>query len=172
MALTVRQERPADYSTIRQLVEVAFLHAEHTDHDEQNLVERLRLTSDYIPELALVAELDGRIVGYILFSKVRVGETTALCLAPVAVLPDCQSKGVGSALIRAGHNIAAELGYTHCILVGHETYYPRFGYVPAQSIGLQCTFPVPEANFMVYGLNGIPQRLEGIVRFSPAFGLD
>lgn len=171
MPLVIRQEIPTDYPAIRQVVESAFMHAEHTDHDEQNLVERLRLTDNYIPELALVAELDGRLVGHILFTRVQVGEKSLLCLAPVAVLPDCQGKGVGGALIRTGHRLAAELGYTHCVLVGHETYYPRFGYVPAGPLGLRCPFPVPDANFMVHVLSGPPQRLEGVVVFSPAFGL-
>lgn len=171
MTLTIRQETPSDYAAIRQVVETAFLHAEHTDHDEQDLVERLRLTEAYIPELALVAALDGRIVGHILFTKIRVGERVALCLAPVSVVPDCQGKGVGAALIREGHRIAAHMGYTHSVLVGHETYYPRFGYVPAGSMGLKCPFPVPDACFMVHFLNGIPQRLEGTVVFSPAFSI-
>lgn len=170
MTLTIRQEQAADYPAVHELVEDAFRHAEHTDHDEQNLVNRLRETADFIPELALVAELDGRLAGHIMFSTVRVGEATALCLAPVSVSPDCQGKGVGSALIREGHRRAAALGHTVVILVGHEQYYPRFDYVPAGPFGLQCPFPVPAANFMVCFLDDTPRRLDGVVAFSRAFG--
>lgn len=71
--LTIRQEKPEDYRQVEQVVEQAFAHAEHTDHDEHNLVARLRGSEAFIPELSLVAEQDGRIVGHILFTKLRVG---------------------------------------------------------------------------------------------------
>lgn len=80
--LTIRQEKPEDYRQVEQVVEQAFARAEHTDHDEHNLVARLRGSEAFIPELSLVAEQDGRIVGHILFTKLKVGQTTQLALAP------------------------------------------------------------------------------------------
>ena len=100
--LTIRQEKPEDYRQVEQVVEQAFAHAEHTDHDEHNLVARLRGSEAFIPELSLVAEQDGRIVGHILFTKLKVGQTTQLALAPLAVHPDFQRQGIGGALIEEG----------------------------------------------------------------------
>ena len=170
MDLTIRPERPADYPAVYRLVRAAFADSEHTDGDEQNLVERLRRTPDYIPALSLLA-LDGELpVGHVLFSRVRVGEDEALALAPLAVLPAYQGRGVGSARVGAGHRAAAGLGFTHSIVLGHPGYYPRFGYRPAAPHGIFCPFDAPEDAFLVANLRGEPVSLRGTVAYSPAFG--
>lgn len=167
--ITIREEQPNDYPFVYQAVKSAFENAEHTDNDEQNLVERLRKSNAYIPELSLVAELDGKIVGHIMFTKITVGNIAALALAPLSIVPEMQNKGIGGELIQAGHKIAQDMGYGFSIVVGHETYYPRFGYLPASSLGIKSPFEVPEKNFMAINLQGSQNRLEGTVEYPKEF---
>lgn len=169
MQVHIRPEQLADFPQIFQVVQSAFAEAEHTDHDEQHLVSRLRRCDAYIPELALVAEVNDVTVGHIMFTKVRVGRGTALALAPLAVAPAMQGKGIGGALIRKGHQLAKDLGYTFSILLGHAGYYPRFGYAPASTFGIGCPFDVPDENFMACNLQGTQERLEGTVEYAQAF---
>ena len=98
--MKIRRETPEDYEAVYTVVQRAFASAEHADGTEQDLVTALRNGAGYIPELALVAEEDGEIVGHILFTKALVGGQTVLALAPLSVLPAHQRKGVGSALVR------------------------------------------------------------------------
>ena len=109
--INIRREQPADYAAVYELVKQAFEHAEHTDHDEHNLVNRLRQSPFYLPELALVAETGGIIVGHIMFTETRVGDSRQLLLAPLSVLPQYQNCGIGSALIKEGQRKAKEIGY-------------------------------------------------------------
>lgn len=109
--INIRKEQPADYAAVYELVKQAFEHAEHTDHNEPNLVNRLRQSPFYLPELALVAETGGIIVGHIMFTETRGGDSRQLLLAPLSVLPQYQNCGIGSALIKEGHRKAKELGY-------------------------------------------------------------
>lgn len=150
--INIRKEQPADYAAVYELVKQAFEHAEHTDHNEHNLVNRLRQSPFYLPELALVAETGGIIVGHIMFTETRVGDSRQLLLAPLSVLPQYQNCGIGSALIKEGHRKAKELGYEYCFLVGHAGYYPRFGYVRASALGVTCSLELPDENFMVCDL--------------------
>lgn len=174
MSLSIRPERPEDFSGIHELVRLAFMGAEHADGDEHFLVDKLRNSPEYIPELALVAEEASpggpHIVGYIMFTTLKVGDSTALALAPLAVLPSHHSKGIGGALIRRGHDIARELGWEFSILLGHAGYYPRFGYQPASSFGIVSPFDVPDDAFMAINLAGnLEARLPGLVAYSSAF---
>ena len=148
----IRQETPKDYETVYEVVRQAFACAEHSDGNEQDLVTALRKSDAFVPELSLVAEQDGKIVGYILFTKIDIGGRTALALAPLAVLPAYQRQGIGSALIREGHRIAGALGYPCSVVLGSEKYYPRFGYVPADRFGIRLPFDVPAENFMAIRL--------------------
>lgn len=171
MELKIRQEISADYSSVYKLVKEAFEQAEHTDGTEQDLVERLRKDDAFIPELSLVAELDGKIVGHIMFTKTKVGDHIELTLAPLSVAVGLQGQGIGGQLIRAGHEIAAKMGYEFSILVGHAGYYPRFGYKPAASFGIKCPMEVPEENFMACSLLGRDAKLDGTVEYPKAFGI-
>lgn len=167
--LNIRQETPNDFTQVYQVVKLAFANAEYSDHDEQNLVERLRSSSSFIPELSLVAELDGKIVGHILFTKLAVGNTTQLALAPLAVHPDFQCQGIGGQLIKKGHEIAAAMGYDYSILLGHPSYYPRFGYLPASRFGITSPFDVPDENYMAFDLSGKGSILSGPVVYPKEF---
>lgn len=177
MEILIRQEVSSDFARVYEVVKEAFLNAAHTNHDEQNLVIRLRNSAAFIPELSLVAMVDGRVVGHIMFTKIaiRADKKThaALVLAPVAVLPEMQGKGIGRKLILAGHEIARSLGFTAVILVGHPGYYPRFGYRKASTFGLSLPIAVPDEAFMACQLteNALAE-VNGVVEFPKAFLLE
>ncbi len=169
MMINIRPETPGDYDEIFTVVKKAFEQAEHTDGDEQNLVSRLRKSDAYIPGLSLVAEMDGRIVGHIMFTKLPVAGTIQLGLAPLSVLPEYQRRGIGGELVKKGHQAAGELGDEFSILVGHPGYYPRFGYVLASSFGIKCPLDVPEECFMAINLQNKKTLLNGTVEYPAAF---
>lgn len=176
MNVLIRQERKDDYDKVYELVRAAFACADHTNHDEQDLVVRLRNCAAFVPELSLVAETEGEIVGHILFTRAVIRQGTreyeTLVLAPLAVAPDYQRKGIGGRLIKAGHRVARKLGFKSTLLVGHPAYYPRFGYWPAATFGIVTDLELPADVFMVCeltegGLNGVQGRVE----FAPEFNL-
>lgn len=177
MNIFIRQERPSDYSRTEDVVQKAFLTAEHTGGDEFKLVARLRKAADFIPDLSLVAVSDGEIVGHILFTPILIersslGAVESLALAPVSVHPDFQGRKIGARLIEEGHEIARQLGYRSVILLGHPGYYPRFGYKPASEWRISAPFDVPDEAFMVLELvRGALAGVEGVVKYPPAFGL-
>ena len=170
--MEIRQERADDYNTVFHVVAKAFSHAEHSDGNEQELVKALRDTPSFIPELSLVALEDGKIVGHILFSKIAIGEYTELALAPLSVLPAYQRRGIGLALIRAGHRIAKQLGYDYSVVLGSPTYYPRAGYLPASLYGINAPFEVRDEYFMAFKLQDSAPQLKDVVKYDPAFEID
>lgn len=156
MEIKLRQENKNDFESVFQLIEKAFEEEEYSDHKEQFLVERLRKSEAFIPELSIVAEIDNKIVGHILFTKLKIKNESqifpSLALAPVSVLPQFQGKGIGSKLILYGHEIAKSLGYKSVILLGHQDYYPRFGYELCEKYNIKMPFDVPAENCMVIAL--------------------
>ncbi|QIY89190.1 GNAT family N-acetyltransferase [Chryseobacterium gallinarum] len=176
--ITIRQEEKKDEQQVFQLIEEAFRNIEHTDHQEHFLVEKLRKSEAFIPQLSLVAEDEnGEIAGHILFTKIKIENGTSsfesLALAPVSVKPDFQNQGVGGKLIVHGHQIARELGYTSVILIGHENYYPRFGYEKTSNFGISFSFEIPEKNGMAIELikDGL-KNVKGVVKYPKEFGID
>ena len=167
----IRQENKNDYEEIYNVVKTAFETAEHSDGNEQDLVVALRNSDSFIPELSLVAIKDNKIVGHILFTKIKIGNHEELALAPLAVLPEYQKQGIGSKLIQQGHKIAKELGYHYSIVLGSETYYPKFGYVPAIQYGIKAPFEVSNENFMAIKLNDTDVEIKGIVQYAKGFGI-
>lgn len=172
--MIIRQEENRDFDSVFDLIEKAFKDEKFSDHKEQFLVERLRKSKAFIPELSIVAEIEGEIVGYILVTKLKIKNTTSefksLALAPVSVLPEFQGKEIGSKLIIESHKKAKELGYKSIVLLGHEKYYPKFGYKQADKYGIELPFEVPKENCMVIelvkeGLKGI----NGIVEYPKEF---
>lgn len=170
--MIIRQEKPADKDEIFSVVEAAFLSAEQADGNEQFLVNGLREGENYIPELSLVAEEDGRIIGHILFSKAEVQGRTVLALAPLSVLPEFQRCGVGTALISAGHEIARGLGYEYSVVLGSDLYYPKHGYIPADNFGILPPFDVPRENFMAIRLRDDAAQVHGVLKYAKEFGIE
>lgn len=169
--LDIRQEQPTDYDAVYQVVKEAFVDAEHTDGDEQNLIVRLRKSKSFIPELSLVAVEDEKIVGHILFTRAAVNGIAVLALAPLSVLPEYQNRGIGQSLIKQGHIIAQKMGYKYSVVLGHEKYYPKSGYVPASQYGIKAPFEVEDESFMAICLNGTVGKLNGVMEYDEAFGL-
>lgn len=174
MNITIKQEKEKDYEVSERVVERAFRNAEHTDHREHLLIAKLRKTDTFIPELSLVAELDGEIVGHIMLTKLLIeneeSKYDSLALAPVSVLPEHQNKGIGSKLISESLKIAKEIGFKSVIVLGHDKYYPRFGFKPASTWGIKAPFDVPDEAFMALELeNGNLEDISGTVVYSKAF---
>lgn len=170
--MNIRKEKTEDYTSIYTVVKAAFDGAEHTDGKEQDLVMALRKGKSYIPDLALVAEENGKIVGHIMFTKARIGRTDVLALAPLSVLPEYQRKGIGTALIEEGHKIARNLGYGYSVVLGSETYYPRAGYVPADTLGIRPPFEVPRENFMAIKIGKTSPDVSGTMKYAKEFGIE
>jgi len=167
--ITIRQETPGDHAAVFALTKAAFAGTWHADGDEQDLVERLRKCDAFIPKLSLVAVIGGEIIGHIMFTRITIDGADAICLAPVSVLPEYQKQGIGSALIRRGHELATEMGFGVCLVVGHEDYYPRFGYEIASKHGITQPFPAPDECVMVRFLNDAGKSITGSAVFPPEF---
>ena len=131
--IKIRSEVEADYSAIRRVNELAFGRPAEAD-----LIENLRQLPEFEPLLSLVAEMDGKILGHGMFSPIFIQgkdgeEYPCLSLGPIAVVPEFQKQGIGGMLIQAGHRTALELDYNAVLLLGHPSYYPRFGYRLAEN---------------------------------------
>lgn len=127
----IRPECKEEYEDIYHLIQTAFSTAEVKDGTEQDYANKLRAGNWYIPELALVAEKDGKIIGHIMLTKTYIqqnnGEKMAtLLVAPLSVLLEYRNQGVGSQLMKEGLARARSLGYTSAFLLGDPKYYQRF----------------------------------------------
>jgi putative acetyltransferase len=166
----IRAAASGDRSEIFEVVQSAF-----ESDSEARLVERLQKSEAYIPELSLVSNVGNQIVGYILFTNIKIVaddgvEWKSLALAPLAVRPDWQNKGVGSGLVRRGLEMAKSLGHASAIVLGHPNYYPRFGFEPAKKWGIWSPFPVSEEAFMGIELQaGALNGVSGLVVYDRAF---
>lgn len=169
--MIIRREEKRDYEAVYSVVQQAFASAEHADGNEQDLVNKLRTGDAFLPELSLVAEINGKIVGHIMFSEAAIEKETVLALAPLSVLPEYQRKGIGTALVKKGHEIAEELGYQYSVVLGSETYYPRMGYVAAEKFGIEPPFDVPGENFMACRLSETASDLSGMIKYAKEFGI-
>lgn len=125
------------------------------------------------PIVSLVADDSGSIVGHILFSPVQLSghpDLQLMGLAPMAVLPSAQRRGIGLALVRAGLERCAQLGYVGVVVLGHATYYPRFGFVPASRFGINSEYDVSDEVFMALELRaGALEGTSGTIRYHSAF---
>lgn len=158
------------------MIAAAFADVAESDHREQLLVERLRRSKGFVPQLSLVATDDNeRIVGYILLTKVEIvaengASATSLAVAPLAISPEFQKRGIGGRLLEEAHRRAAALGYGTAVLLGHKDYYPRFGYRKAIDSGVAFPFDVPHELCMIVELiPGAANGLCGTVRYPEEF---
>ncbi len=165
--IDIHEEKPEDYPSVRSVLVSAF-----ESPVEADLVERLREKGAIT--LSLVALEDGEVVGHILFTPVSIeaegSSFEAVGLAPMAVLPERQRKGIGVKLVKDGLDLLREKGHEAVVVLGHPDYYPRFGFLKASTFGLRCEFDAPDEAFMVIELEkGALSGKSGVVRFQPEF---
>ena len=166
----IRRERSGDAARIRAVNLAAF-----EGSAEADIVDRLRAA--HAPQLSLVAAFGSEIVGHILFSEVTVGDeraATGMGLAPMAVVPRHQNRGVGSALVRRGLEILRGEGCPFVVVLGHPGYYPRFGFVPASRYRIESEYEgVPDEAFMALELApGGLEGVSGVARYRREFGVE
>lgn len=165
--IRIRREAPGDCAAVRFVNERAFGRPSEAD-----LVDALR--SAGAATLSLVALRDEAVVGHILFSPVTIaspeGDMEALGLGPMAVPPACQRAGIGSMLVREGLSESKRLGFGAVVVLGHATYYPRFGFRRASAFGVRWEQDAPDEAFMLLELApGILAGRGGVVRYRPEF---
>lgn len=162
----VRPERPGDAGAIRHVHERAFA----PSGAEADLVEALRASPDHVPELSLVALGDDAVIGHIAFSRARLDSGhPVLALAPMGVLPEHQRRGAGSALVTEGLGRAAGTNFPLVVVLGHPDYYPRFGFEPADALGVLAPFEVPPEAWMAHRLPAYRPEARGTVAYADAF---
>ncbi|WP_109697904.1 GNAT family N-acetyltransferase [Chitinophaga deserti] len=159
MKLHIRPETAAEFPAIYELNALAF-----GQDNESRLVDKLRDTPFFIPELSIVAYAGEYLVGYILLTRLPLkgddGLTyETLALAPVSVTPALHQMGVGGQLIRHALKEASALGFDSVIVLGHPEYYPKFGFEKASGFGIRTSYEVPDEAFMAVEL--VPGALKG-----------
>jgi predicted N-acetyltransferase YhbS len=165
----IRPEMIEDYTSITEVNDQAF-----GQKNEGRLIIALRKNQEFIPELSLVAGFGGRVVGHILFYPIKIKANDvshySLALAPMAVLPEYQKRGIGSQLVKEGLKRTRRLGFKSVIVLGHAAYYPRFGFEPAGKWGIRPPFEVPDDVFMALELvrDGL-KDIQGTVAYPPEF---
>ena len=164
--MLIRAEAHAD----RKAVHAVNTHAFETAA-EAHLVDALRERAK--PVVSLVAEHEDTIVGHIMFSPVLLighAELQIMGLAPMAVVRVHQGQGIGTALVRAGIERCASLRVGAVVVLGHPTYYPRFGFVPASRWNIRCEYDAPPEAFMAIELQaGYLDGKAGTIRYHEAF---
>jgi putative acetyltransferase len=153
MPIEIQEERPSDIAAIRDVNRRAF-----GQDQEANIVDALRSNGGSL--LSLVASLNGRVVGHIMYSPITVRDVTGAALGPMAVLPEYQRQAIGTKLVETGNEKLKAAGYPFIIVVGHPDYYPRFGFTPASAHGITCEWELPDNVFMLLVLD--EPRMQGV----------
>jgi putative acetyltransferase len=168
--LIIRPEQPGDYDAIAGVVEAAF-----GSPAEARLVDGIRASPHHVPELSLVADLDGRVVGHVMISFTAIhdegSERWISQLSPLAVAPDVHGQGIGSALVREVCALADARGEPLVVLEGNPTYYGRFGFEPSERHGITLPLPswAPPEAAQVLRLSNDDPTIRGQVVYPPAF---
>jgi len=165
--MIIREESADDAGGIRLVNKAAF----ETD-GEADIVDLLREKDKFI--LSLVAEIEGQIVGHILFTPASINykdkSYDVAGLAPMAVLPEFQKTGIGKALVNKGLELLHDTNYDTVIVLGHPEYYPKFGFEPASKYSIIFELEVPDEVFMVLELKeGALNNINGIAKYQPEF---
>lgn len=163
---TLRDETPSDLNAVYRVNAQAF-----ETNAEAELVNLLRRREKAV--ISLVAEIYGKIVGHILFSPLSIEphhkNWNALGLAPVGVIPAFQNLGIGKALVSMGLDRCRDLGIELVIVLGHPTYYPKFGFQKASDFGLANEYQADEAFMVIELIPDVLKNYEGLVKYAPEF---
>ena len=165
LVVIIRPEEPHDAAAIRFVNEQAF-----GGLAEASAIEALRARGAVT--LSLVAVIDARVVGHLLFTPITIESPDrsrpGLGLAPLSVLPDYQRQGIGTALMNAGLEECRRLGYEIIIVLGHPAYYPRFGFERASRYGVRFEFEAPDEACMILALQpGALDGVSGVAKYQP-----
>jgi len=161
--IEIREEQPGDIIGIHEVNRLAF-----GQDQEANIIDALRTNEALL--ISLVAVLNGQVVGHIAYSPLSVGEVMGAALGPMAVLPELQRKGIGSRLVRTGNQKMKDAGCPFIVVVGHASYYPRFGFTPASAQGITSEWDVPDDTFMILVLNRAKMRsVSGLAKYQREF---
>ena len=164
--MLIRTEKEADLDGVYGVNISAF-----ETSAEADLVNALQEQAQ--PVISLVAEDNEKVVGHIMFSPVSLSghpDLKIMGLAPMAVAPEYQRKGIGTALVEAGLEHCRQLDFTAVVVLGHPDYYPRFGFSPSSEFGIASEYEVPEEVFMAMELQpGALSGMTGIVKYHSAF---
>ena len=171
--LVLRRERPDDREPTRVLHDLAFGVPDGAEHATETLIlDRLRAEGDVLDALTLVADLHGEAVGHVVCSRATMGEGPTIALGPIAVHPDHQGTGIGSALVAAVLVTADLGGEPSVVLLGDPGWYAHFGFETAADHGIGSPGPWPDRFFQVKPLQAWRPELAGPFRYPPAFDLD
>ena len=164
MSIEIREECHDDIAAVRDLNRQAF-----GQDQESNIVDVLRANEAAL--LSLVATVDDRVVGHIMYSPAVVGDNiTGAALGPMAVLAEYQRQRIGSKLIKAGNRKLKDAGCPFIVVVGHADYYPRFGFRPASKHRIKCEWNVPDNAFMLLVLDQAKmERVSGLAKYRHEF---
>lgn len=169
-ALVIRPEQPDDVAAVRTLVHDAFAGTDHSAGSaEVAIVDGLRADGDVLPELTFVAELHGEVVGSVVCSRATMGEGPSVGLGPLAVRPDHQGQGIGSALVAAVVATAEQQAVPAVVLLGDPDYYGAFGFETAAEHGIGSPGPWQDRYFQVRRLRAWRPEQAGPFRYAPAF---
>jgi putative acetyltransferase len=164
---TIRAETPQDREAIAEVTTAAF-----RKRREAEMIDAIRASDGFVPELSLVAEVDGEVAGHVMLSHVGLEPSSrrVLELGPMSVAPDRQRGGIGSALVREALRRADARAEPLVLVVGHPSYYPRFGFVPAAELEIVPPDPrIPPDAFMAKPLTAYDRTLRGRIVFPEAF---
>ena len=154
----IRPATPEDTAAIAEVTRAAFA----------GKLKALRIVAEIEPEISLVAEEDGSIVGHTMLSRMRMGDERPLQLSPLSVAPSQKRRGIGSALVVEALRLADAAGERVVLLLGHPDYYRRFGFEPATPYGILAPHDYGPA-WMVARLSAWEPSFRGQVTFPPAF---
>jgi putative acetyltransferase len=165
MKIEIRNETPADVAAVAAVTVAAFLHALHTSHSEQFIVEALREAGQLTE--SLVADAEGVVVGHVAISPISIsdGGSGWYGLGPISVAPEYQRRGIGSRLMREALRVLREHGAAGCVVLGEPRYYGRFGFRVDPDLSLP---GVPPEYFQAISFGA--SHPKGVVSYHPAFG--
>ena len=139
--IKLRNENVSDYRAVEELTREAFWNHHVPGCDEHYLMHIMRNADSFINELDIVAEMDGKIIGNIVYTRAKIETDDGNCqevisFGPLSVLPEFQGKGIGGMLIEHTKKIAKELGYKAILIYGDPAYYSKFGFAAAETYNI------------------------------------